>query len=80
MVLRTATKDEKCSARVHRSWKLVAIQAELRWEQRCGRCEVPDNAPSGGWVEIKLARKRIPSQWPVDALSALSANRNLRPR
>ncbi len=48
-----------------------------------GRCrsEVLDNAPSGGWVwKIKVARKRIPPQWHVDALSASSANRNLRLR
>src|SRR5580700_3592219 len=56
MVLRTATKDEN----VPRPRTLIMVAARdrgrLRWNRGRGRSEVLDNAPSGGWVEIKLTR------------------------
>src|ERR1700730_5501093 len=57
MVLRTATKDENVPR--PRTLIMVAIEAELRWDRGRGRSEVLDNAPSGGWVEIKLTRTPV---------------------
>jgi hypothetical protein len=56
MVLRTATKDENVPRPRTLIMELLAIEAELRWDRGRGRSEVLDNAPSGGWVEIKLTR------------------------
>jgi hypothetical protein len=58
---------------------LLAIEAELRWDRGRGSSEVLDNAPSGGWVEIKLTRNAQTADLPASECSPADRDRETPP-
>ena len=83
MVLRTATKDENVPrprtllmvAARDRGRATLGSRTRAQRDRGRGRSDVLDNAPSGGWVEIKLTRRPIRGSGVLPAWGGSSATR-----